>query len=540
MNPSVTRRQMISLTAKAVVTGAMLPDLSFAEDKPQSSSIGAVVGEPVAAKIGEKFLANGANAIDAAIATAFAATITSPGKCGVGGYGGHAIVALADGRVRAFDFNSPAPAAAREDMFPLDEKGNVKGKVNVQGWLAAGVPGVMAGMELILKRYGTRSFSDVLRPAIELCEAGVQVAKETKREAELDASRNDASPDSVQKGPSAQQRNLPLAKLLRTLAERNSSDSFYRGDIARTIAAAFRKNGGLITFDDLSAYHPREVQPMTLEWNGMTIHTPPLTAAGVSFLQAMAILKKFEWQKHSDTNRLHAKVDALRIAWMDRNRFFGDPEHVQVPLDRLFSEVQLQQRSEELAKAIKEGKPITTNVTPISDDGTMNISAVDRAGNMIALTFTHGSTYGARVSVEEFGMVLGHGMWRFETKPGHPNSPGPRKKAVNNMCPAAITRAGKPIMAVGGAGGTRIPCSIYEVLLNYVGLGSSLETAMNAPRINTTGTMNLELEKTQPQVEANFLKKLGYRITTGTTAYVSAVSFDPKTQGTLGLLRGGN
>src|SRR5690606_22149109 len=102
-----------------------------------------------------------------------------------------------------------------------------------------------------------------------------------------------------------------------------------------------------------------------------------------------------------------------------------------------------------------------------------------------------------RVSVEELGLALGHGMWRFEPRPGHPNSPGPGKKAVNNMCPAAVTRRGRPLMALGGAGGTRIPCSIYEVLLNYVGLGESLQTAMAAPRVHTTGTLNLEVEKSQ-------------------------------------------
>ncbi|MBA4149897.1 MAG: gamma-glutamyltransferase [Verrucomicrobia bacterium] len=489
MNPIITRRDMLSLTAKAAVAGALLPNLSFAREERSSTLSGAVVGEPVAAKIGERFLADGANAIDAAIATAFASSITSPGKCGVGGYGGHAIIALANGRVTAIDFNSSAPAAARDDMFPLDDKGNVKGKINVQGWLAAGVPGVLAGMDLILKRYGTRPLSDVLAPAIELCEGGVRVTKESAREAALDASKNDASPDSIQKGSATNQQNLPLAKMLRTLAGRNSTESFYRGDIARTIADAFQKNGGLITFDDLAAYHAREVKPLTLEWNGMTIHTPPLTAAGVSFLEAIAILKKLDWEKLSAMERLHAKVDALRIAWMDRNAYFGDPEHVKVPLNRIFSSRQLKQRSKEIGAAIKNQKATSIDVTESTDDGTMNISAVDGSGNMIALTFTHGSTYGARVSVEEFGMVLGHGMWRFETKPGHPNSPGPRKKAVNNMCPAAITRGGKPVMAVGGAGGTRIPCSIYEVLLNYVGLDASLETAINAPRINTTGTL---------------------------------------------------
>jgi gamma-glutamyltranspeptidase / glutathione hydrolase len=229
MKSNLTRRQMMAITSKAVLAGSLFPTISPARDGVFSNQIGAVVGEPVAAKVGEQFLADGANAIDAAVATALAATITSPGKCGVGGYGGHAIIGLANGKVTAIDFNSTAPAAAHEDMFPLDANGNVKGKINVFGWLAAAVPGTLAGLELALNRYGTRSFREVVGPAIQLCEEGVHIRKESVQQAALDASKNNAAPKSPQTTTDPKQQNLPLAKLLRTLAERNSTDSFYRG-----------------------------------------------------------------------------------------------------------------------------------------------------------------------------------------------------------------------------------------------------------------------------------------------------------------------
>ena len=169
----------------------------------------------------------------------------------------------------------------------------------------------------------------------------------------------------------------------------------------------------------------------------------------------------------------------------------------------------------------------------------MNISAVDKAGNMIAITLTHGSGFGARVTVDELGMVLGHGMWRFDPRPGHPNSPGARKKAVNNMCPSVVTRGGKAIVTLGGAGGTRIPNSMYEVLLNLVGLGTPLTDAMNAPRLQTTGTLRVELEKSHTAEDKAYLEKLGYKVTVGSSAYISAVSFNGRAKECAGLSRGG-
>src|SRR6185436_13213574 len=171
----------------------------------------------------------------AAIAAAFAAGIASPSKCGVGGYGGHAMIALTGGKkIAAIDFNSTAPAAARADMYPFNEKNQVVGNVNVTGWLAAGVPGTVAGLELALQRFGTRSLRDTLAPAIQMCEEGVYVAPVKGID---DASRNDPRPDSAQDSgvPREKQRNRALAALLKTLAERNSADSFYRGDIAGKI-----------------------------------------------------------------------------------------------------------------------------------------------------------------------------------------------------------------------------------------------------------------------------------------------------------------
>ena len=532
---TLTRREILALTSRAALAGALLPNLSFGANESSTNSFGAIVGDKVGAKVGEKILRDGGNAIDAAIGAAFAACIASPSMCGIGGYGGHAMIALAGGKkVTAIDFNSVAPAAARADMFPLDESGRVKGGINTTGWLAAGVPGTVAGLELALQRYGTRSLRDTLAPAIQLCEGGTHVAAVKGID---DTPRNDPKADLDQAGglPPAKKRNLALAALLKTFATRNTADSFYRGDIAGKIADCFKRNGGLVTREDLAAYHAREVVPLALEWNGATVHTAPLTAAGLLFLDAFSTLKVLNWPAMDRPQQLHAKLEALRIAWSDRQLNFGDPEFVKVPVEKLLSSTHATACAEKVLAALKTRKPVALDVDPSRAGGTTHISAVDRHGNMIAITLTHGGSYGARVAVPEFGVVLGHGMSRFDPRPGLPNSPGPRKRPINNMCPTIVTRAGVPVLAVGAAGGTRIPNSVYEVLLNHVALGAPMETAMASPRLDSNGTLKLGLEKKYSDDDEAFFKSLGYATSRGPSANVSAVSFDPKSREARGL-----
>jgi gamma-glutamyltranspeptidase/glutathione hydrolase len=178
---------------------------------------------------------------------------------------------------------------------------------------------------------------------------------------------------------------------------------------------------------------------------------------------------------------------------------------------------------------------VPLDVDPSRAGGTTNISAADRHGNLIAITFTHGGSYGARVSVAELGMVLGHGMSRFDPRPGLPNSPGPRKRPINNMCPTIVTRGGVPVLALGAAGGTRIPNSVYEVLVNYVGLGAPMETAMAAPRLDTNGTLKLGLENKHSAEDEAFFKTLGYATSRTASAYVSAATYDPGTATARGM-----
>lgn len=522
---------MLALTGRITAASMVAPALAGGSETFPPAAAGVVVGDATAAKAGEAVLRSGGNAIDAAITVAFVAGICTPRNCGVGGYGGHAVIALADGRtVTAIDFNSTAPATARPDLFPLDAQGRVIGNVNTFGWLAAGVPGTLAGLELALQRFGTRPLRDVLAPAIELAESGRHVAA---------VKGIDDAPTDAASLASAQQRNRALVGLLRTLAARNSTDSFYRGDLADTVAAAFQRNGGLVTRADLAAYRARTVTPLTLEWNGATLHTAPLTAAGLLVLQALAALKELDWSRLPATEQRHARLEALRIAWADRFATWGDPDQVDVPVARYLSRDYTAALAEKIASAVKARQPVPLVVDPSQAGGTTHLSAVDRHGNMIAITLTHGGSFGAKVVVPELGVVLGHGMSRFDPRPGLPNSVGPGKRPINNMCPTIVTRAGRPVLAVGGAGGTRIPNSVFEVLLRTTGLGESLDSALAAPRLHTDGTLKLTLDRKHPAEDEAFFKAAGYTVARGASALVSAVTFDPKTGQTRGQSSGG-
>jgi gamma-glutamyltranspeptidase/glutathione hydrolase len=326
-------------------------------------------------------------------------------------------------------------------------------------------------------------------------------------------------------------RNPEVAALLETLAQRNSVDSFYRGDIAQRIGDVFQKYGGLVTAKDLAAYQAREVEPLRMEWNGFDLRTPPLTSGGLTVLQALAALRELNWpQIPAGLARTHAAVEALRIAWADRLALLGDPEHADVPVAKLLSADYARATADRVRQAVKEGKALAHAATTRDHTGTINLSVVDRDGNLAAITLTHGNSFGARVTVDGLGLTLGHGMSRFDPQPGHPNCPGPGKRPLHNMCPTIVLRDGRPVLAIGGRGGRKIPNALFEVLTRHVGLGESLQAALAAPRPHTEGNLNLELEAKWPASEAEALAKLGYKVKTAASATLSAAAFDPQTR----------
>lgn len=535
------RREVLKLAGGLLVGGWLTGRKVFGDDGPHPvKTMGCVIGNLQAAHAGAELLIGGGNAVDAVLAAALAAGVVDAQNCGIGGYGGVMVVALPGGKkVTAIDFNTMAPAAAREDMFPLDDKGEVKGKIDSHGWLAAGVPGILAGVQLALERYGTRPFRAIVRPAIDAARNGFEVSSgfaTATRHTRAQLLKDPASArllldrdEPLKRG--ARFRNPELADVLQTLAERNSVDSFYQGDIAERIAAAFKKHGGLVTREDLAAYRAREVEPYALDWRGYSMRTAPLTAGGLSLLQALAVLKALEWDKRAakDPDTLRAQIETLRIAWNDRLKLLGDPEKVKVPVQELLSAATAEKSAARVKEALQKGEPVALP-TPAGPkaQGTTHLCAVDHQGMMAALTLTHGGSFGALVTVEGLGLTLGHGMSRFDPRPGRANSVGPRKRPLHNMCPTIVLRDGLPVLTLGGTGGRKIPNALFHVLSRYIGQGTSLDEAIAGPRTHTVGNLTVTLEPQWPDADAEYLKKIGYTVDRGSSATVHAVTFDPK------------
>ena len=508
---------MLRLTGTAVAVSALTPSISFAAKKSSlPGKFGALASDPPVVTAGERILAEGGNAVDAAVAAAFAAGVIIPGKTGIGGYGGAMTIALANGRVTCIDFNCAAPSDAKPDMYPLDGKGNVIGKKNFHGWLAAGVPGTCAGLQLALDRYGSKSLRELLQSAISLTKTT------TKKDRFVDFG--------------------VLGKTLSTLADRNSVNSLYRGDIASEIAAAFQKNGGLVTAKDLADYKAIETTPYELSWGDYKIYTAPLGACGLLVLEALSILKALKWErvKQSRQEATHARLEALRLAWKDRGDYFGDPNFTDVPIKKLLSEDYAREQAALVQSAVKAKKALSLKLERIEQIGTLHISAVDQQNNYASITLTQGSSYGAQVYVDSIGMVLGQGMARFDPRPGHPNSVAPHKRPVHNMAPCVLMRHDKPIVAVGAAGGTKIPNSLYDFFSYYIGRGKSMEDSLDQPRMNCIGIPSVTVEKTFPKDEADYLQKVGFKVSQGLGAFVSGVTFDTKTKIGRGKTRIGN
>lgn len=528
-----TRRRFVAKSG-ACLAIAMIPTTSMQADCRATSDVGCVVGEPAVEDVGAEILVQGGNAVDALVATALAGAVTQPHQTGIGGYASHAIFAMDGGRrIAAMDANSTAPAALTSDIFKPDSKGRVDGNKNMHGWLAAGVPGVIAGLKLALDQFGTMSFSEVLQPAIKLARDGFPVsaglagifAKAATGFQKDPGSAKLYLPGGQPPVAGAVWKNPALAEMLIAMARANSIEPFYRGDIAQNIADAFAKNGGLVTAKDMAAYQARMVEPLKVSWGEHTIYTAPLTSGGLSVLQMLSILKAMGWDEIPDgRRRIHARVEAMRLAWRDRLTLLGDPEFAQVPQAKLLSDVYAAECAEKIIAAVKAGRLLDPDFTTSTQDGTLNFSACDRHGNLAALTLTHGSSFGAQVTVEGLGLTLGHGMSRFDPRPDHPNAPGPGKRPLNNIVPVIITKGSLPVVAIGGRGGRKIPNAMFEFLTQYVVRKRPFADALRAPRLHTEGAKLVMFQKGWPKASTDSLAKIGYTLRPGSSATLSGVA----------------
>ena len=509
---------------------------------------GTVAGpHPKTARAGLATLRAGGNAVDAAVAAAFTEGVVEPLHNGIAGYGGCMVVYLAGRRrVVAVDCNSTAPAAASEGMFTIEKAPTpagyrVPGRANVFGPLSVGVPGVVAGLCLALSRYGTMPLAEVVKPAISAARFGYVPGRRNRLGLAENAEnwRRDF-PETARlllkdgRPPRRGERvtNPELARTLEELAEGGAS-LFYRGQLAQKIASHVEELGGCLSAEDMRRYRGRVVEPYAAAYRDCRLFTPPLGAGGLTTLQMLRLLEACDPGEMAAAERLHHLAEAMKSCWPERLQRYGDPAFVDFEAGAELSDELVGRLRRRMKRGLRSPRPGRL-VAPEPISCTSHISAADAAGNLVSLTQTHGGPFGSMVAVPGTGLLLGHGVARFDPRPGLPNSIAPGKQPLHNMAPFLALRDGRPFAAFGLPGGRTIPNNQATLAVGLIDRGLDPRQSLDAARLHTEGAEPLEVERRAGKRVLEGLRKLGHRVEPvtgiGGPGHVVTVAGDPAVQ----------
>ena len=453
---------------------------------------------PTASDAGVQILKAGGNAIDAAVAATFALTVVVPASTSPAGYGGSLIAWLsARDEPVAVDFTSRAPAAADESMFAVHEDGRggfaVPWAANAFGGRAVDVPGIVAGLTLAQSRYGALSLDAVMRPAIAAARHGFPVDVWTVQKiTETLLPNGEHYPHILglfclngrPPRPGETLRNPELADTLESIAGAGAEE-FYRGAIARAIVDTVRRAGGTLTADDLAGYAAQEVAPVSAEYRGHTICTPPLPAGGLTVLQMLRVLDGLDPPRPgNDADLIHLLAEVSKVCWRERLTRCGDPEAVDIDQDAELSATRVRALQEDARSGLRSPQRGAIIAPDPLLTGTAHLCTADRQGNVVAVTTTLGGSFGSLLAVPGTGLVLGHGISRFDPRPGRPNSIGPRKRPLHNMSPILVVKDRRPLLAAGSAGGRTIVSTLLNALVRLLDLGEPAEAAVSTARFH--------------------------------------------------------
>ncbi len=468
-----------------------------------------VAPQPLAVEEGAKVLAGGGNAFDAALATALVQFIIDPHSCGVGGYllmtcrpaAGNAVAPIVD-----------APALAGATVEPrmwesLVLRANptgwgyfLKGRVNEDGYLSICTPGMMRGLQAIQARWCTRSWPELMAPAIRIADGGWTVGAHMasrwkdrrpfpeasslldKLHVTSDAERIYLKRDGSARDAGEPLQNADYARTLRRLAERGPDD-FYTGDLAAEMSQDLAAHHSWVTAQDLADYQLREEPPVRVDYRGYTVQTSQPPHGGPTLAAILNILEGYDLARlgHNSPGYIYLVAMAMKAAFADRNRHLGDPRFVDVPLEWMIAK----QRAEEWRAVIDAGAPIHADrVQPGSSD-TTQVTVADAQGNCVSLTHSLGSSSG--VITPGLGFMYNNSMVNFHPYAGHPNSILPRKGRTTGMAPTIVFKNDKPVLLLGAPGATRIITSVLQVILNRIDFGMSISDAVLAPRFDCQG-----------------------------------------------------
>ncbi len=489
----------------------------------------------LASQVGADILHQGGNAIDAAVAVGFALAVVLPRAGNISG-GGFMLVHLAKkNKTVAINYREMAPSRAYRDLF-LNENQQPDTEKALHSLTSAGVPGTVAGLHYALEQYGSMSWADVIKPAIKLARQGVLINDDMlsifkKEEATLkknpETCRVFFKADCIPYQAGDVLKQPDLANTLAHISQHGKA-GFYQGKIAQQIVSAMKAGNGLITLEDLANYHVQEVEPIHGSFNGYEILTmPPPSSGGVHLVQMLNILEALPLKntKNGSAAMMHFQIEIFKRAYADRSTYLGDPDFVKVPVKALTSQTYASHLAKQIkadvitpSSQIKAGKPLRYE-TP----DTTHFSVMDKAGNAVSNTYTLNHYYGSGITIPGTGFFMNNTMDDFSAKPGSPNSYGlvggeanaiaAKKRPLSSMTPTIVLKDGRPYIATGTPGGSKIITTVFQQLVNTLLYNMNIVEATNAPRIHHQWMPDILLvEEDIPTDTLDILKKRGYTI----------------------------
>ncbi len=499
-------RRSVALSSTLFGAATLIACATRVPDGEVTSRDGMVVSSHhVASDVGAVVLEQGGNAVDAAVATAFALAVTHPSAGNIGG-GGFMVIRLADGTATTIDYREKAPGLATPTMY-LDRAGKILGEATDSGWKAIGVPGTVRGLALAHRRYGKLPWADLVRPSAELAERGFALSSSLANSLNRQVDTTFAPfPSSVAtfgkpgggRWTVGDTLKLPqLARALRAIAD-DGPDAFYTGWIADSIDAQMRAHGGLITKSDLAAYEAVERAPVRGTFRGHeVIGMGPPSSGGAVTLLVLAQLEALgvDGMRRDSTPYLHRRAEASRRAFLERARWLGDADFTRIPLERILA----RGYADSLANTIDTTRATSSLALAgdlVNDTGeskeTTHFSVVDAEGNAVSNTYTLEYSYGSGVVIA--GFLMNNEMGDFNKKPGYTNTGwaigtpanviAPGKRMLSSMSPTIVAKDGKLLLVTGSPGGRTIPNSTLDVILGVTLFGNGVREAVDAPRVH--------------------------------------------------------
>lgn len=485
---------------KFILIITLFSDISYAQKEYYRNGVVSSAQE-LASQVGIEILKKGGNAVDAAVGVGFALAVVYPQAGNLGG-GGFMLIHLKDGRNSSIDYREKAPLLAGRDMY-LNEKGEVIPDISTSGNLAAGVPGSVAGMLYALEKYGTLSRNEVMEYAIDLADSGFYVNEafaELLNKYQKDFSKYSGTMKifggNFRPGVNLIQNDL--ANTLREIRDKGN-DGFYKGIIADLIVSDMINSNGIISYEDLLKYEPKERDVLKGTYRGYEIISMgPPSSGGISLIYLLNILENYDLDKYGygSVNNIQLMTEAMRRVYSDRSEFMGDADFVSVPVDILTSKFYSLNRMNDYSpdSASKSVNIKHGDAYYKESDQTTHYSVADKDGNLVSVTTTLNDVFGNKVVVDGAGFFLNNEMDDFVSKPGTPNLYGlvgsdanaiqPEKRMLSSMTPAFVFKDNKPLLVLGSPGGGRIITTVLQTIINIIDYEFELDKAIDLPRFH--------------------------------------------------------